>query len=69
MVHRVDGQHANSHYLADLDDPSTLYWDAVVLTEVGELFNFFANIYLVLIDSGRGEASERHRGRGVEGVG
>ena len=64
MVHRVDGQHANSHYLADFDDPSTLYWDAVVLTEVGELFNFFTNIYLVLIDSGRGGGYGESQGKG-----
>ena len=64
MVHRVDGQHANSHYLADFDDPSTLYWDAVVLTEVGGLFNFFANIYLVLIDSGRGGGFGASQGKG-----
>ena len=64
MVHRVNGQHANSHYLADFDDPSTLYWDAVVLTEVGELFNFFTNIYLVLIDSGRGGGYGESQGKG-----
>ncbi len=65
MVHRVDGQHANSHYLADLDDPSTLYRDAVVLTEVGEQLNFFTNIYLVVIDSGtRGGGFGTPQGKG-----
>ena len=64
VVHRVDGQHANSHYLADLDNPSTLYRDAVVLTQVGEQFNFFTNIYLVLIDSGRGGGFGESQGKG-----
>ncbi len=65
MVHRVNGQHANSHYLADLDDPSTLVRDAVVLTEVGEQFNFLTNIYLVVIDSGtRGGGFGEPQGKG-----
>ena len=43
IVHRVDGQHPDSHYLKDT--PATVY------SELKEVFDFSANIYVVVIDN------------------
>ena len=43
IVHRVDGRHSNRHYLDETDD--------AVFAEIGERFDFSANIYLILIDN------------------
>ncbi len=47
IVHRVDGQHPDTHYLG--------YTEDAVLTEIGLAFNRDVNIYLIAIDnSGNG---------------
>ena len=43
IVHRVDGRHPNRRYLDETDD--------TVYAEIGERFDFFANIYLIFIDN------------------
>ena len=43
IVHRVDGRHPNRHYLDETDD--------AVFAEIGERFDFSANIYLIFIDN------------------
>ena len=43
IVHRVDGQHPDSHYHD--------YTDDAVLTEIGSAFNRNANIYFIAIDN------------------
>ena len=43
MVHRVDGRHPNRRYLDETDD--------TVFAEIGERFDFSANIYLIFIDN------------------
>ena len=43
IVHRVDGQHPNRRYLDETDD--------TVFAEIGERFDFSANIYLIFIDN------------------
>ena len=43
LIHRVDGQHPDSHYL---DNTS-----ATVLEEVEQVFDLSANIYLIVIDN------------------
>ena len=43
IVHRVDGRHSNRHYLDETDD--------IVYAEIGERFDFSANIYLIFIDN------------------
>ena len=43
IVHRVDGRHPNRRYLDETDD--------TVYAEIGEKFDFFANIYLIFIDN------------------
>ena len=43
IVHRVDGRHSNRHYLDETDD--------AVFAEIGERFDFSANIYLIFIDN------------------
>ena len=43
IVHRVDGQHPNRHYLDETDD--------TVFAEIGERFDLSANIYLIFIDN------------------
>ena len=45
IVHRVDGRHSNRHYLDETDD--------AVFAEIGERFDFSANIYLIFIDNSR----------------
>ena len=42
IVHRVDGQYPDSHYLDDIN---------VVHAEVIEMFNYSANIYLTVVDN------------------
>ena len=42
-MHRVDGRHPNHHYLDETDD--------TVFAEIGERFDFSANIYLIFIDN------------------
>ena len=41
MVHRVDGQHSNSHY----------YTEGIVRNEIGKTFNLNANLYFIVIDT------------------
>ena len=48
LVHRVDGEHPNSHYYDDADD--TL--DAVQ-SEIRRAFDLSANVYLTVIDNAR----------------
>ena len=43
IVHRVDGRYTNRHYLDETDD--------AVFAEIGERFDFSANIYLIFIDN------------------
>ena len=43
LVHRVDGQHPDSHYLDDTDGP--------IIEETIEMFDLMANIYLIVFDS------------------
>ena len=43
IVHRVDGRHSNRHYLDETDD--------AVFAEIGDRFDFSANIYLIFIDN------------------
>ena len=43
IVHRVDGRYSNRRYLDETDDH--------VYAEIGERFDFFANIYLIFIDN------------------
>ena len=43
IVHRVDGRHPNRRYLDETDD--------IVYAEIGERFDFSANIYLIFIDN------------------
>ena len=43
IVHRVDGRHPNRYYLDETDD--------AVFAEIGERFDFSANIYLIFIDN------------------
>ena len=60
MVHRVDGQYSDSHYL---DHTSN-----TVLDEVGQAFDLSANVYLIVVDNsinGIGTSD----GRQVGGVG
>ena len=45
MVHRVDGQHSDSHYLNDTV--------GTVFNELEQVFNLDANIYFIVIDNGR----------------
>ena len=54
-VHRVDGQFPNSHYL-----DSTSF----VLDELKKLFDFSANIYLIVIDNGTERVNRASRGTG-----
>ena len=60
MVHRVDGNHPDNHYL---DDTFT-----TVHNELGEAFDFFANIYLVVVDNSI-DAIGLGDGRSAAGVG
>ena len=43
IVHRVDGRHSNRRYLDETDD--------TVYAEIGERFDFSANVYLIFIDN------------------
>ena len=43
MVHRVNGRHPDSHYL-DITHRT-------VYDEVNEMFDFYANVYLIVIDN------------------
>ena len=43
IVHHVEGRHSNRHYLDETDD--------AVFAEIGERFDFSANIYLIFIDN------------------
>ena len=43
IVHRVDGQHPDSHYLDSTPTP--------MRNEFGNMFDFYANIYFVVIDN------------------
>ena len=44
VVHRVDGQHRDSHYLQRTNDK-------VLLDEIEPAFNLYANIYFIVIDN------------------
>ena len=59
IVHRVDGQHPDSHYLENT--PST------VSLKLREAFDFYANIYLVVIDNSIDVINLA--GRDVNGIG
>ena len=60
MVHRVDGQYSNSHYLDDT--PNTAH------PEIGQAFDLSANnVYLIVVDNGT-DVIGLH-GRQVRGVG
>ena len=61
QVHRVDGQHPDSHYLDDTH---------VVFEEIGQVFDLWENIYLVVVDNsidaiglGGGRQARGTRGR------
>ena len=54
-VHRVDGQFPNSHYL-----DSTSF----VRDEIEKLFDYSANIYLIVIDNGTDRVNRSDRGTG-----
>ena len=41
MVHRVDGQHSNSHY----------YTEGIARNEIGQTFNLNANLYFIVINT------------------
>ena len=43
IAHRVDGLHPDSYYLD--------YTEKIVTDEIGQIFNFGANIYLVVVDN------------------
>ena len=43
IVHRVEGRHTNRRYLDETDD--------TVYAEIGERFDFSANVYLIFIDN------------------
>ena len=43
MVHRVDGQHPDSHYLDNTE--------GTVLVEIGQAFDLDANIYFIVVDN------------------
>ena len=43
IVHRVDGEHADSHYLEDTTDS--------VIAEIEKRFDIYANIYFIVIDN------------------
>ena len=43
IVHRVEGRHTNRRYLDETDD--------TVFAEIGERFDFSANVYLIFIDN------------------
>lgn len=46
VVHQIEGRHPDSHYPADPH--------GVVFSEIGQVFNTRANVYLVLIDNSQG---------------
>ena len=55
MVHRVDGQYPNNHYNTGFSgnhwlDPAY----GIARDEIAQTFNFYENIYVVLIDIGKG---------------
>ena len=56
MVHRVDGQHPNSHY----------YTPGIVGVEIAQVFNFHANLYFIAIDT---DVLHRNDGRPIGGEG
>ncbi len=51
MIHRVDGQHSESHYL---DDASS-----TVPEETGQTFDLNANVYLIVFDNSSGVVGQR----------
>ena len=60
LVHPVDGQHPDSHYLYDTR--------VTVLDEIEQMFDLYANIYLIFIDNsinGIGRGSRRVAGIAV----
>ena len=59
MVHRVDGQYPDSHYLDDTV--------GTVFNELEQVFNLDANIYFIVIDNGRNSIGQG--GQRVAGVG
>ena len=62
VVHRVDGQHPNSHYLDETLD--------TVLGEIDQAFDISANIYLTVIDNSSdliGSISQGRTGTGIAG--
>ena len=67
LVHRFDGQYPSSHYF---DDPSirpsdspARSSDSPVFIEIEKMFDVFANIYLIIIDSGN---NPKHGGVGYK---
>ena len=59
MVHRVDGQHPDSHYL---DNTSLAMND-----EIEQVFDLYANVYLLVIDNSIYAIVNRSRGAGGRG--
>ena len=57
MVHRVDGQHPDSHYL----DNTHFY----IYNEIGQAFDLNANIYFLVIDNSTGLISRRALGTAI----
>ena len=45
MVHRVDGDHPESHYETNMYD--------LVLDEIGPVYNLEANVYIIVVDNSR----------------
>ena len=64
MVHRVDGEHPDSHHIGK----SSLELYGIMLNEVSQQFNVEENIYAVVFDRSRGFASRGGR-RGKYGGG
>ena len=60
MVHRVDGQHPDSHYLDNTE--------FTVGDEIGQAFDFSANVYLIVIDNSQNSIG-RGGGETAAGVG
>ena len=45
LIHRVDGEHPESHYEANMYD--------LVLDEIGPVYNLEANVYIIVVDNSR----------------
>ena len=59
MVHRVDGQHPDSHYI----NKSRGKINAYVFDQITKVFDTRANIYFVVIDKSKGEVALASPGR------